>query len=88
MPTRKELLERMSIGDEEFRDYLKKHHSFLKSLNPSQRKFHEGNTQTPKTVESVAQSLGRDVTPEDIKSLFEEAPPVEGMMGVRCCGNR
>lgn len=86
MTTRKELLDRMGIDDQDFRDYLRKHDAFLKSLNPSQRKFHEGNTQTPRPVEAVAKSLGHDVTPEHIKSLFEEAPPVEGMMNIRCCG--
>ncbi len=85
MPTREELLDRMGINDPDLRDYLRKHVAFVKSLNSSQRKFHEKNTGTPRPVEAVAKSLGADVTPEHIKGLFEEAPLVEGMAGVSCC---
>jgi hypothetical protein len=88
MPTREELLHRMGINDPDFRDYLRKHVAFLKSLNSSQRKFHEKNTQTPRSVDAIAKSLGPDVTHEHIKNLFEEAPPVEGMAGVSCCSSR
>ena len=44
MPTREELLDRMGINDPDLREYLRKHVAFVKSLNSSQRKFHEKNT--------------------------------------------
>jgi hypothetical protein len=83
--TREHMLKRMGIKDEDFRDYLKKHASFVKSLNASQRKFHHQNT-PKKKVADVAKSLGPEVTTEHIKKLFKEAPPVRGLMGVSCCG--
>jgi hypothetical protein len=83
--TREQMLKRMGIKDDDFRDYLRKHTKFLKSLNASQKRFHHKNT-PKKKVDEVAQSLGPNVTPEHVKSLFKEAPPVQGMMAVSCCG--
>jgi hypothetical protein len=85
--TREHILKRMKIKDEDFRDYLKKHSTFLKSLNANQRKFHHANAPKKKVVE-VAKSLGPDVTTEHIKQLFKEAPPVRGLMALSCCRNQ
>lgn len=84
--TREQMLKRMGIKDEDLRDYLRKHNSFVQSLNTSQRKFHHRNT-PKKSVSEVAKSLGPDVTSEHIKKLFKEAPPVRGMMSLSCCRN-
>src|ERR1700747_925364 len=82
--TREQMLKKMGIKDEDFKDYLKKHGSFLKSLNASQKKFHPTNTPKKKVAE-VAKSLGPHVTTEHIKTLFKEAPPVRGLMAISCC---
>jgi hypothetical protein len=77
----------MGIKDEDFKDYLKKHTKFLNSLNASQKKFHHRNT-PKKKVDEVAKSLGPNVTQDHVKSLFKEAPPVQGLMAISCCRNR
>jgi hypothetical protein len=82
--SREQMLQQLGIKDEDFRDYLKKHASFLKSLNANQKKFHHKNTPKQK-VKEVAQSLGPAVTTDHIKKLFKEAPPVQGVMAIRCC---
>jgi hypothetical protein len=84
---REQMLKQMGIKDEDFRDYLKKHAAFLKSLNAKQKNFHHKNTPKQKVAE-VAKSLGPDVTTDHIKKLFKEAPPVQGVMAIRCCQNR
>jgi hypothetical protein len=84
--TREQMLKKMGIKDEDFRDYLTKHANFLNSLNANQKKFHHRNTPKKKVAE-VAKTLGPKVTPEHVKKLFQEAPPVQGMMAVNCCRN-
>ena len=84
--THEQMLKKMKIKDDDFKDYLKKHAEFLNSLNASQKSFHHRNTPKMKVGE-VAKSLGPNVTPEHVKSLFKEAPPVRGLMAVSCCGS-
>ena len=85
--THEQMLKKMGIKDEDFKDYLKKHTKFLNSLNASQKKFHHRNT-PKKKVDEVAKSLGPNVTQDHVKSLFKEAPPVQGLMAISCCRNR
>ena len=81
---REDLLKRIGIDDGDFRDYLKKSVQFIDSLDREQRKFHLDHLPT-RTIEQVAESLGPDVTEDDVRLLFAEAPPVEGVMFVMCC---
>ena len=83
-PTREELLKRMGIEDANFRDYLKKSAHFVNSLDKNQKRFHLEHL-PERTVEQVAESLGPDVTEEDVRLLFAEAPPIDGVMYVMCC---
>lgn len=82
--TREQMLKKIGIKDEDFRDYLKKHTEFLNSLNDGQKEFHFKN-RPKKKVKEIAQSLGPNVTSEQIKSLFEEAPPTLGVSAIGCC---
>ncbi len=82
--TRAEMLTKMGISDADFRDYLTKHGTFLKSLNESQTAFHKRNNPgTP--VNDIARSLGPGVTSTHVKTLFSELPPVQGVSPTNCC---
>ena len=83
--TRQQMLDKIGITDEHFRDYLRKYCSFLNSLERIQRDFHYDHVGRS-TVEEVAKSLGPDVSAKDIEHLFAECPPVEGILFARCCG--
>jgi RNA recognition motif-containing protein len=82
--TRQQMLDKMRITDEDFRDYLRKHSVFLNSLEPRQREFHHHHV-GKMTVEELAKAFGPDVTAKDIESLFAECPPVHGILFARCC---
>ncbi len=82
--TRQEMLNRLGVKDEEFRDYLRKLCHFLKSLDAAQREFHYKHSAT-KTVEQMAKSFGPDVTTKDVEELFSECPPVRGICILECC---
>jgi hypothetical protein len=82
--TREQMLKKIGLKDEDFRDYLKKHTEFLNSLNVSQKKFHFKN-RPKKKVKEIAKSLGPNCTSEHIMLLFEEAPPVLGISPIGCC---
>lgn len=83
MAARDELLAKSKMTDAEFRDYVTKHHTFFSGLNDKQKAFYkEKNKKTLKEV------LGRDVTADDLTSLFKEAPhDANMMMAVSCCEN-
>jgi hypothetical protein len=84
---RTEMLNKMGIGDDDFRDYLKKSSDYLATLNEAQMKFHTNSKPPTATIAQAAASLGPDVTAEDIQQLFAEAPPIEGILFTNyCCG--
>lgn len=83
--TREQMLNKLGTTDEDFRDYLRKHSSFLNSLEPRQREFHHNHVGKMK-VEEIAKSFGPDVTVKDIEDLFEECPAMHGTFFTACCG--
>ena len=81
---RQEMLNRLGIKDQEFRDYLRKLCYFLNSLDAAQREFFYKHAGT-KTVEELAKSFGPHVTTTDIEELLSECPPVNGVCFLACC---
>jgi hypothetical protein len=85
MATRAELLARLNMSDADFRGYLTNYTTFLNGLNANQLAFHKKNNKL-KSIAAVAASLGPDVTADDVKALFAQAPPDGNMMmAVSCC---
>jgi hypothetical protein len=82
--THQQMLHRLGIKDEEFRDYLRKLCFFLDSLDATQREFHYKHSAT-KTVEQFAEALGSNATSMDVERLFAECPPVDGICIIGCC---
>ncbi len=82
--TREEMLEKLGIGDADFRDYLNKVSAFRNSLNPNQLAlFHR----TLPSVSQVAAAFGPDATESDVESLCAEAPPLHGIACIGWIGN-
>jgi hypothetical protein len=74
--TRDEMLEKLGIGDADFRDYLNKVSAFRNSLNTNQLAlFHR----TLPSVSQLAAVFGSDAAESDIEGLFAEAPAVHGI---------
>jgi len=76
--TREQMLSKMGISDQDFRDFLTKLAAFRNSLNPAQLAFFH---RSMPTVDQVAQAFGSDASIQDVNNLFAEAPPMDGI----CC---
>lgn len=75
--TREEMLAKLGISDEDFRDFLRKLEAFRRSLNPAQLEFFHRNLPT---AIQVAEAFGPTATVEEVEALFVEAPPVAGVV--------
>lgn len=76
--TREEMLSKLGISDQDFRDFLTKLATFRSSLNPAQLALYH---RALPTVDQVAQAFGPDASIQDVENLFAEAPPMNGI----CC---
>jgi hypothetical protein len=65
--TRNEMLKRMKLTDEEFKDLILKFKAFQKSLNKNQRAVVK--LSLPK-ASAAAKTFGDDVTAKDLKRVF------------------
>lgn len=82
--THKEMLKRMGLTEEEFRDLLTKFRHFYDLLNANQKAV---VTRSLPTLEAAARSFGPDVSVEDMQELLG-ADAAGGVFGSNVLGQQ
>jgi len=70
--THEEMLKKLGLTDQQFRDLLKKHSDFLNSLDPAQQAVIKRSTPT---LAHAAASFGPGASETDVSDMLKRATP-------------